>query len=256
MVQLTNKLCRKILIAGLFCTTYISVGTVHAARKTVQIASPLQSLTRWDPELKEMKRTRRELFLLKFRAGLQAEVEERKKLLTQRDVQKASTTSYDGDDWAQKVALADKSKHRSNEQIVERAYDKAVEQAEKAFLLEQQQKLSSLKQKKQEQKYQFVGIINPAVETWPFSKLKKANGAVPPITWYARKKPTSFFSKNPQHHWTVRLVHVNRDIIVKDLYDQNRIDVYASYTNTGTINPETKQPIVSCRYIIKKKSWR
>ena len=70
-------------------------------------------------------------------------------------------------------------------------------------------------------KYQFVGLIKKP-KTTGGSGGKEGD----PIQWYARPKPR-------HAKWSVRLVHVNKDAIIKDLFDQGKIDIFAKYTNTG-----------------------
>ena len=70
-----------------------------------------------------------------------------------------------------------------------------------------------------------------------------------PITWYARPKPA--IAK-----WSVRLVHVNRDAILKDLFNRGKIDIFGRYENTGTRDTTTNQPIIASKYIVRERSWK
>jgi len=195
------------------------------AARFLQFASPLQTLTLPDAEVKETLQTKRQGFLSKYRVGLQAEADERRSLAAKRtkDIRDAALT---GDDWADKLKSGQLSRRAMEEKLIEKAHDKAVS------LVEKQSKRSIGKSSK---KYQFVGVVNRKGEK--------------PITWYARPKPEN--SK-----WSVRLVHVNRDAIIKDLFNQGKVDIFAKYKNTGKMDEETNAPIVKSNYYVKKRSWR
>jgi len=79
-----------------------------------------------------------------------------------------------------------------------------------------------------------VGVINSS----RYNNKKKQNNKKNknkkqgPISWYARPKP-----KNA--NWTIRMIHVNKDAIIKDLFDRGKIDIFAKYTNTGRTSTTT-----------------
>jgi hypothetical protein len=245
-----------ILLVQVFVMATLLKG-VDAGRKVVHIASPLQSLTIWDPEVKEDKKTRRELFLQKFRAGLQAEVDARTKLLEMEEVgvggTPASMASINPNSrkWAQRAAEVDRNQFLSNEKLIERAHDDAIEQVEDEIKAKMVAMKKRTREGSSQQKYQFVGVINNSQN----AKSKQQ----PPITWYARNKPKNSL-------WTMRLVHVNRDAIIKDLFNQGDIDIFAKYNNeglgtgstetTGISSNQKYNPIVTSQYIVRKKSWK
>jgi hypothetical protein len=201
--------------------------SVVMAVRNLRIASPLQSFTIWDTEAKEEQATPRSRFLPKFKAGLEAEAKARKLIAEKRDQKlQADATSSD---WAKQAASTTRRMFASDEKLAEEAFDKAVSQ------FDQSKKLSKRKATNPN-KYQFVGVVNPS-----------SNGT--PITWYAREKPRD--SK-----WSVRLVHANRDAIVKDLYNRGRVDVFAKYENTGQKDEETRSPIITSNYSVKARSWK
>jgi len=205
--------------------------SVWAVQK-LQIASPLQALTIWDPEVKEQAAnkgpTRRMRFLPRFRVGLQAEVTARKQLtdhpLTPQQVDAASK------DWAIKAASSERKRKGVEERFVERAYDQAVKE------FDDEAAMNKFRAKKNSNKYQFVGVVN-------------SSSSEKPITWYARKKPANA-------KWSLRLVHVNRDAIIKDLFNRGKVDIFAKYQNTGAIDEKTKQPIVNSKYTVRQRSWK
>jgi hypothetical protein len=192
----------------------------------------------------------RSRFLAKFRAGLQAEARARQQLAE-------STTSTassfrpgvdpNSPDWARQAAEYDRAERRAQERFVEEAYDQAV-----APFQHSKPSSSSMKSKNPN-KYQFVGVINPSSS--------QASSKLPAITWYTRPKPK-------QAKWTVRLVHVNRAAILKDLYDQGKIDVYARYetrqpsqssvigTNDQDSGSALATPKVASSYLVRERSWK
>ena len=200
--------------------------TIQAA-KMIRFASPLQSLTIPDREVKEELTTRRQRFLPRFKAGLQAEVEARKEVAAKRtaDIQ---TSALSGNDWAKRVTESDRARRAKEDEIVEKAYDTAVAEFDK------NSKKSSQSQRSPNG-YQFVGVVTP--------KGKK------PVTWYARPKPVN--SK-----WSVRLLHVNQDAVIKDLFNSGKVDIFAKYKNTGSMDDETKAPIITSTYEVRERSWK
>jgi hypothetical protein len=203
--------------------------TVFSVRN-LQIVSPIQSLTIWDPEVRqnEAATTFRSRFLPRFRAGLQAEVDARKKLAEQR--KPVVSSDVQSKDWAEKAAQMDSRMRENDERIVEAAYDEAV----KKFDTQTPRKIA--KAQRNANKFQFVGVIN-------------ASHSETPIKWYARKKP--------EHaKWSLRLIHVNRHAVLKDLFDRGNIDIFAKYDNTGKLDEKTGQPIVEAKYSVRERSWK
>ena len=83
--------------------------------------------------------------------------------------------------------------------------------------------------------YQFVGVVKRRSDK--------------PISWYARKKPADA-------KWSVRLVHVNQDAIIKDLFNRGKIDIFAKYKNTGKVDEETNVPVITSKYEVRERSWK
>jgi len=227
------------------------------AIRQLEIAIPLQALTIWDPEAKEAVAesggaTFRSRFLPRFRAGLQAEADARRKLAMAEqqlsDDNKmaqqpsaavgSSQTSTSQKNWAKQAATAERQQALVRERLIEQAYDEAV-----AAQMEAQQANQS-SQRKNANKFQFVGVVNSYSPTADSNNNKK-----PPITWYARPKPATA-------KWSVRLVHVNREAVLKDLYNRGKIDVFGRYENTGERDPKTGQPIVTGHYRVRERSWK
>jgi hypothetical protein len=255
---------------------------VMAMSKDIRFASPLQSLTIPDPELfadkvknsveevdvaveekksaAEKKQdllrssrildTPRKKFLPKFLTGLKAENQIREEIALGRVKVPDSDDDFDvsGMDWVGQTKTEEAKRKRREDKIVEDAYDKAITS------FEQEQRISKKMKKTNSNKYQYVGVVG-------INKDKEKKNS--PISWYARPKP-----KNSK--WSVRLLHVNKDVIIKDLFDQGKIDIFAKYTNTGqrkqsdiasgeegrTAKPSSQAPVVTTKYEARDRSWR
>lgn len=222
-----------------------------SAVREIRFVSPLQSLTIPDPELLETVpdassegqgalETPRRRFLPRFFAGLKAEDTIRQKLAMGQVKVKDDLTEEEisGKDWVGKVQAAQERRNRKEESLIEAGYDAAIAKYESSAA-------SATTPKAQNpNKYQFVGIID------------KSNPQKP-IKWHARPKPAGA-------KWSIRLVHVNKDAIVKDLFDRGKIDVFAKYTNTGKMKIKgegdaakpTNIPIVTSKYEVRKRSLK
>lgn len=227
-------------VAPLLLLLLLTVPRAAVAARELQIAAPLQALTIWDPELKEEAAesggaTFRSRFLPRFRAGLEAEADARRKLAEQEKAsqQQQVAAGSDGKNWAEQAAASEVQQAARNEKLVEEAYDRAIAQ----FDAKTRQKMRQKIKKRNANKYQFVGVVN------------SHSPEKPPIAWYARRKPAGA-------RWSVRLVHVNREAVLKDLYDRGRIDVFGRYENTGTRDEKTGQPVVAGKYTVRERSWR
>lgn len=99
--------------------------------------------------------------------------------------------------------------------------------------------------------YQFVGVVNKNKQSTTNSNND--------VTWYARKKPKS--SK-----WNVRLIHVNQDAVLRDLFVKGKIDLFAGYKNEGMgvvggsvedgEESNNGRPKILGEYTVKERSWR
>jgi hypothetical protein len=210
------------------------------AIRRLRFASPLQSLTIPDPEIQgeEFLNTPRKRFLPKFLAGLTAEAQARKELAVVRSREAViSADDVTGSDWAEKTARSGRERKQKEEDYIEAAFDQAVAGVES---VEKTLDKASKFLNKSRNEYQFVGVINRKAASDPNQK---------PITWYAREKPTSA-------KWSVRLVHVNQDAIIKDLFNRGKIDIFAKYRNTGELDEKTKAPIVTSKYEVRERSWK
>ena len=199
----------------------------------IKFASPLQTLTIFDEGLKEPPPSPRQDFLEKYKAGLEAEAAKKDELQQKYD-EFLARQDTESPEWARKAAAYEQNLKLAKDRVSAKAFDETVKQVEQ----EQQERrlLKKLGRKPSANKYQFVGVIN---------KNKPSN----PIEWYARKKP-----KNSD--WSVRLVHVNKRAIIKDLFNRGKVDIMANYHNTGEADLETNERIVEGQYDVKERSWR
>jgi len=214
----------------------------------VNFASPLRSFTIFDKTARP-RTSPRSRFLPRFRAGLMAEsaardaiAEERRAELVQMG--EPEDPSEYGERWAELEEAREEVRRGEDEVRVEMAYDRATSRFNQAL-----PEVSSSSGGKRGG-YQFVGIVNSPRDV----KARKQEK----VTWYARPKPAD--SK-----WSLRLVHADRDAILRDMFVNNKVDVYAEYVNTGKAVVEalpdgtqkaTRQPIIEGRYTVKKRSWK
>lgn len=199
--------------------------------KTLQFHSPLNSLTIFPKDIPSS--TPRDKFLPKFKAGLEAEKKAREHILKQRELGDEDP-DYVGKGWERRSEEVEKLRSAREDLFVEKAYDNAIAKFDADEQMNEQGKRS---------KYQFVGVVQP-----PSSNEK--------VKWYARKRPTG--SK-----WNVRLIHVNRDAVIRDLFVNGEVDVFAKYVNTGKPRDPIKdgedasvlrRPLIQAEYSIKKRN--
>lgn len=204
----------------------------------MRFASPLQALTIWDNT--EEPVSPREKYLQKYKAGLEAEKKVREELKKKHDafLSKQDTASPE---WAEKAVRYERVRKSREERLVEKAYDEAVRRVE----AEQKGRESSPVAIKKNM-YQFVGVVN------------NKDGSKP-VTWYARPKPD-------KANWSLRLIHVNRDAIIKDLFDRGKVDIFSKYKNDGSkattsadqdaSAQEPRELQVKGQYEVRERSWR
>lgn len=219
--------------------------------KTLQFISPLQSLTIFPKEDVKEYKSPRDDYLAKLRAGLNAEERARESITSQRsrDIEK-DNSEYVGPGWDQKSLEKEKTRLENEALRLEQAFDAGVRKYEKSSA-----KARSLEKKKEASKsskrsdYQFVGLIQPP-----------ADESTPVVKWYARKRPSDSSSK-----WNVRLIHVNRDAIIRDLFVQGKVDIYGEYINTGNVAADEGlgvtstvlgKPLIEGKYSVRERSWR
>jgi hypothetical protein len=213
---------------------------LNGTSANMRFASPLQALTIWDKEQEPV--SPRDKYLVKLKAGLEAERKVREELKKSHEtfMSKQDTSSPE---WADKAVRYERMRKAREERLVEKAFDEAMRRVEASQLAQDSESTTEIGSK-----FQFVGLIN--------SREPKK-----PVTWYSRPKP-------PHAKWSLRLLHVNRDAIIKDLFDKGKVDLFAKYSNQGMksvkINDDTaseeadsqNELIVKGNYLVRERSWR
>jgi len=154
--------------------------------------------------------------------------------------------------WAEASAAADEKKKKESEMRVESAHDSAVAGYDQRVASKRSLATPALASSA---KYQFVGVVNDG----------QGNKKSSDVSWYARKKP-----KNSK--WNVRLLHVNRDAVLRELFTKGKVDVYGKYSNVGLDQAafaaaeasgedvdeegEKMKPLIKAQYTVKERSWK
>lgn len=211
--------------------------------KPLQFISPLQTFTIFNKDC--IEKSPRKIFFPKFRAGILAEK------MARDTIAKTSEMCDDGEvsnemDLSKMAGKVDAFKEKAKAKKIERLYNNYMN---RLFPNDSVNTNGKVVNKKSVSKYQIVGIVRPP----------SIGGKA--IDWYARKRPAN--SK-----WYVRLVHPNRDAILRDLFIHGKIDIYGEYINTGKVSdqlggdnnhgqiPIGVKPLIEGKYTIRKRSWR
>lgn len=222
------------MILAAIGTSLFLLSSVQAVKK-LRIVSPLQTLTIHDPESKCKLQSPREKFLPKFQKALAAEKEARSKLAETSDgtIGAGLAAQKVGEkNWAERALKARRKLDLETELKIEAAFEQAMISPDETQMQQSYQPANP-------NKYQFVGVVNPA-------------SAAAPISWYSRLKPKDAT-------WSLRLVHPNRQAILKDLFDKGKIDVFGRYENTGRSrgdNDGISVPLVKRSYAVRDRSWK
>lgn len=232
-----------------------SASSTPRTSSPIRFVSPLRSFTVFDKadgnasaSTAAAPASPRRRFLPKFRAGLVAEKRARDAIA--EELRASLLEGADDDDyaeggrgWAEMEAAKEELRRAADEVRVERAYDRAVVKYDK-----KKKTGGAARRATAGGDYQFVGVAAPP-----------GGGAKTAVTWYARRKPAG--SK-----WSVRMVHVDRDAVVKDMFSRGEVDVYGKYVNTGKTvvdgggkdgeERETNVPVLKGQYSVKNRSWR
>eukprot|EP00540_Astrosyne_radiata_P007889 CAMPEP_0116836314 /NCGR_PEP_ID=MMETSP0418-20121206/8027_1 /TAXON_ID=1158023 /ORGANISM="Astrosyne radiata, Strain 13vi08-1A" /LENGTH=253 /DNA_ID=CAMNT_0004466069 /DNA_START=267 /DNA_END=1028 /DNA_ORIENTATION=- len=146
-------------------------------------------------------------------------------------------------DWPEKAARYEKSLLISQEKAAAKAHEDAMRAYQKKEGMEEEPETPT---EKKDCEYQMVGVIRHSKKNNNDNNDNHEN-----VQWYARKKPAD-------SNWNVRLVHVNRAAIIRDLFCRGKVDVVAEYKNMGnTREPDQDdEVIVKAQYKAKPRSWR
>lgn len=245
----------------------LSVTIQQCSAKPVHFATPLKSLTIRD---KENAATSRENFLFKFRAGIEQEQAVRRQIAQEeklsRQEEAFSMVSNDDDDddeddffnsindeqlnnnnnkWAEMSQEKEESYKNKKRKRIRQAFEQGF--ASGARELEAKNSLAAVgSSPKEDNEYQFVGLVNPSS-----SSSSSSNN----VKWFARKKPQG-------SNWSVRVINVDKAALLRDLFVSGKIDVYGEYANKGVstggaaAEDESNFPAVKAKYTIKERSWK
>ena len=214
-----------------------SAGEIMGRRvtKTLKILSPIQSFTIFPKEEVSKSPTPRDEFLPKFQAGLTAETKTKEMLARRRELL-SNNNDLAGPGWEKKMEERERIQSAREEEIVEQAWDRATAPFQNKHSLANKNSAASAPSK-----YQFVGVIQP-----PKSEKK--------VKWYARKRPDG-------STWNIRMLHVNKDAIIRDLFTNGKVDIMGKYVNTGESMDEVKEgekpslrPLIKGEYKVKPRS--
>jgi hypothetical protein len=216
------------------------------SRTPLQFASPLQSFTIFDKSSSGSSSPRSK-FLPRLRAGLLGERRAREVVNNELRSYSSSTSSSDGG-WAEHSAQQEELRKKAIDKKIERGYDEATRIYDRKLAARLAAASSTADKNKSKSLYQLVGVINT-------NKSNKKE-----VTWYARPKP---YNSN----WNIRLIHVNRDAVLRDLFVKGKIDLFGGYRNQGMgvsggdsgedkVGVEGRKPRVLGEYTVKERSWR
>ena len=208
--------------------------------KTLKILSPLQSLTFFPKETTDTTTTPRDEFLPKFQAGLTAETKIKSQLARRREFS-ADDISPSGPGWEKQMEEKERLRAEKEDEIVDKAWDRATARFQEKSALSVASPSAAAASSDGNSEYQFVGVIQP-----PNSEKK--------VKWYARKRPND--SK-----WNIRMIHVNKDAIIRDMFTSGKVDIMGKYVNTGEQLDEVKEgevpslrPRIKGEYSVKPRS--
>jgi len=235
----------------------LAIPLIHASEKppkpsqrgtekssTLRFVSPLQSLTLFSKSETRTHRSPRTEFLPRFREGIAAEKRIRDDI--SREAGLYGDDEYgDEDGWERKSEEEERRREEGDEERVGGAYDRAA-------AVVGTEGGGGGGGNVARSKYQFVGVVqNP-------SGVQIGDDGEKKIRWYAKKRAKG--SK-----WNLRLVHPNREAIIKDLYSRGKVDICGEYINTGKskevpsglVDKSTvPMPIIKGKYSVKERSWR
>jgi hypothetical protein len=232
----TMSLFRVHSMVAIFSWLCALAPVVVTAVRDLQIVTPLQALTIPDGGgFNATELTRRQAFLERFQAGIEAEM----KVLDRKNNNYGASTAA-GSSGLDFLMEEDKE--------AERAFTTATKAV--ASRQETRRKLKQNGDDGRQQQYQFVGVIQPVVESSSSSSTGAGGGggggpAI--ISWYARPKPKDA-------RWSMRLVHVNREAVIKHLFDQGKVDIYGKYQTVT--DAATGERMVEAKYTVTPRSWR
>jgi len=227
----------------------------------VIFAPGLRSLTIYDSESPSAagNPSRREIFLKKLKAGLEAEqpVREafaaRRAALEEEAIKKSKASKrknayMDEEQWEEQLYEATRELDDEEEKAAEAAFDAGFKSVKTEDINMRSIKTNPIKLKNE---YQYVGLINSpkavrkGVKTSSESAQKPIFGEH--VQWYAQKK-----KKNS--NWSLRIIHVDRSAILHHHFQQGKLDFYGRYKNMGRRKNESGVVEVEAIYSARPRS--
>ena len=197
------------------------------------LSSPLKTLTIFNSKSPPARTT----FLSKFKKGISFQNKARKELQEEEQLRKKreedgvkvlyEEEEYEEGQWAEYSLSKEEELMARKRRKLEDAFDKGF------------QSVKTPRSSRKSSEYQVVGVILPE------------NG----VKWYARKKPT-------KSNWNVRLVHVDKAALIRDLFVNGKVDLYATYQNKGRAaiddgeEGEKKGIDIEPIYSIRERNWK
>ena len=251
--------------SALLFSALITIQSSFIISKPLHFDVPLKALTLKDKS-PDSTLIPRKKFLINFRSGIAAErrarkeiAEEAKRLRRYEEEDAGNIDVASDNDFFESSKWAELSKEKydtykqDQRKTIADAFEKGFE--ESSNKLEKEAELAKEKQAKtffprESNTYQFVGVVQSN---------KK-------VKWYARPKATDAT-------WSVRVLHVDKAAILRDLFVRGKIDVYGEYVNKGLPPPSPaptkkgkkgeeqevvvpKVPVVEASYSVKERSWK
>jgi len=222
-------------------------------------ASPLKCFTVSD----KASKSPRAKFIFKLKSAMESsnrvrteikEEEKRNRQFEDDDDFDDDEDFFESEDWGSAYSSQNSIEERSKREKIQSAFQMGLSSAD-SKLDDMDAKQALAPSPKGENKYQFVGVVQSGEKG-----NKRTN-----VKWYARKKPK-------KSKWSLRVVHVDKPALLRDLFVRGKIDVYGEYHNTGVPVPAVttsvskskvaveesgiKRPLVEAKYIIKERSWK
>lgn len=251
--------------SALLFTSLLIIAPSYSTSKPIHFDVPLKTLTLKDKS-PDTTPSPRKNFLINFRSGIEAERRARKeiaeeaKILRRYEEEDAGNIDvapdndfFESSKWAEMSNEKYDTYKQDQRDTIAAAFEKGFESSSKKLQAETELAMENESKKlfpRKSNAYQFVGVVQPN---------KK-------VKWYARPK-----SENA--NWSVRVLHVDKAAILRDLFVRGKIDVYGEYANKG-LPPAPpapvkkskkgeeqelvipKVPVVEATYSVKERSWK
>jgi len=210
------------------------------------MSSPLKTLTIFNNDMGTATKrfsSARATFLERFKGGISSQNKARKEMQEEEIRRKKreeegsvvlvteTEEAEEAGEWAEYSLSKEEAVARERRRKMEEAFEKGFNSVKVG---------SKSSKKNKDSEFQVVGVVLPEQG----------------VKWYARKKPKGA-------KWNVRLVHVDKAALLRDMFVNGEIDVYAKYENKGRLqsspvdesdvtNPVHVEPV----YSVRERNWR